>query len=203
MLPRAALYKTLSLATALALAAAIVVSTLAAELARARARSLTEVARRMADGDLTTPRAPNRRRRVRRARACARQLAKNLSRTLGDLSEERDRLGGILASMQEGVLLLDRSGHIYVLNPSLREMLLVGPDSVGKTVLEVVRHAELKELLDLGASLSGSRDARNRLRHDSAAALAGARGSAAWRSRRAAGGVRGRHRGASPRIAAP
>ena len=77
-------------------------------------------------------------------------MAKNLSRTLGDLSEERDRLGGILASMQEGVLLLDRSGHIYVLNPSLREMLLVGPDSVGKTVLEVVRHAELKELLDLG-----------------------------------------------------
>jgi len=48
------------------------------------------------------------------------------------------------------VLLLDRSGHIYVLNPSLREMLLVGPDSVGKTVLEVVRHAELKELLDQG-----------------------------------------------------
>jgi two-component system phosphate regulon sensor histidine kinase PhoR len=29
-------------------------------------------------------------------------------------------------------------------------MLLVGPDSVGKTVLEVVRHAELKELLDQG-----------------------------------------------------
>ena len=52
--------------------------------------------------------------------------------------------------MQEGVLLLDRAGHIYVLNPSLREMLLVGPDSVGKTVLEVVRHAELKELLDQG-----------------------------------------------------
>ena len=59
-------------------------------------------------------------------------------------------MGGILAGMQEGVLLLDRAGHIFVLNPSLREMLLVGPDSVGKTVLEVVRHAELKELLDLG-----------------------------------------------------
>jgi len=29
-------------------------------------------------------------------------------------------------------------------------MLLVGPDSVGKTVLEVVRHAELKALLDQG-----------------------------------------------------
>ena len=147
---RAALYKTLFLATALALAAAIIVSTVAAELASRTARSLTEVARRMADGDLTTRARQTGDDEFGELGRALDQLAKNLSRTLGDLSEERDRLGGILASMQEGVLLLDRSGHIYVLNPSLREMLLVGPDSVGKTVLEVVRHAELKELLDLG-----------------------------------------------------
>lgn len=149
-LARAELGKTLSIATALALAAAIVVSTVAAELASRTARSLTEVARRMADGDLTT--------RARQSGAdefgelgrALDQLAKNLSRTLAELREERDRLGGILASMQEGVLLLDGTGHIYVLNPSLREMLLVGSDCVGKTVLEVVRHTELKELLDQG-----------------------------------------------------
>ena len=145
---RAELAKTLSIATALALAAAIVVSTLAAELASRTARSLTEVARRMADGDLSTRARQTGDDEFGELGRALDQLAKNLSRTLGELREERDRLGGILASMQEGVLLLDRSGHIYVLNPSLREMLLVGPDSVGKTVLEVVRHAELKELLD-------------------------------------------------------
>jgi two-component system phosphate regulon sensor histidine kinase PhoR len=147
---RAELGKTLSMATALALAAAIVVSTLAAELASRTARSLTEVARRMADGDLTTRSRQSGDDEFGELGRALDQLAKNLSRTLGELREERDRLGGILASMQEGVLLLDRSGHIFVLNPSLREMLLVGPDSVGKTVLEVVRHAELKELLDQG-----------------------------------------------------
>jgi len=147
---RAALAKTLSVATALALAAAIVVSTLAAELASRTARSLTEVARRMAGGDLTTRARQTGDDEFGELGRALDQLAKNLSRTLGELREERDRLGGILASMQEGVLLLDRAGHIYVLNPSLREMLLVGPDSVGKTVLEVVRHAELKELLDQG-----------------------------------------------------
>jgi len=147
---RAALAKTLSLATALALAAAIVVSTVAAELASRTARSLTEVARRMASGDLSTRARQTGDDEFGELGRALDQLAKNLSRTLGELREERDRLGGILASMQEGVLLLDRAGHIYVLNPSLREMLLVGPDSVGKTVLEVVRHAELKELLDQG-----------------------------------------------------
>jgi len=147
---RAELAKTLSVATALALAAAIIVSTLAAELASRTARSLTEVARRMADGDLSTRARQTGDDEFGELGRALDQLAKNLSRTLGELREERDRLGGILASMQEGVLLLDREGHIYVLNPSLREMLLVGPDSVGKTVLEVVRHTELKELLDQG-----------------------------------------------------
>jgi two-component system phosphate regulon sensor histidine kinase PhoR len=146
---RAALAKTLSIATALALAAAIIVSTVAAELASRTARSLTEVARRMADGDLSTRARQTGDDEFGELGRALDQLAKNLSRTLAELREERDRLGGILAGMQEGVLLLDRSGHIYVLNRSLREMLLVGPDTVGKTVLEVVRHAELKELLDL------------------------------------------------------
>ena len=147
---RAELAKTLSVATALALAAAIVVSSVAAQLASRTARSLTEVARRMADGDLSTRARQTGDDEFGELGRALDQLAKNLSRTLGELREERDRLGGILASMQEGVLLLDGSGHIYVLNPSLREMLLVGPDSVGKTVLEVVRHTELKELLDQG-----------------------------------------------------
>lgn len=147
---RAELGTTLSMATALALAAAIVVSTLAAELASRTARSLTEVARRMADGDLTTRARQTGDDEFGELGRALDQLAKNLSRTLAELREERDRLGGILAGMQEGVLLLDRTGHIFVLNPSLREMLLLGPDSVGKTVLEVVRHAELKELLDQG-----------------------------------------------------
>jgi two-component system phosphate regulon sensor histidine kinase PhoR len=147
---RAELGKTLSIATALALAAAIIVSTVAAELASRTARSLTEVARRMADGDLSTRSRQSGDDEFGELGRALDQLAKNLSRTVRELREERDRLGGILAGMQEGVLLLDGSGHIYVLNPSLREMLLVGPDSVGKTVLEVVRHSELKELLDLG-----------------------------------------------------
>ena len=147
---RAELGKTLGIATLLALAAAIIVSTLAAELASRTARSLTEVARRMADGDLSTRARQTGDDEFGELGRALDQLAKNLSRSLRELLEERDRLGGILNSMQEGVLLLDPKGHINVLNPSLREMLLLNADSVGKTVLEVVRHSELKELLDLG-----------------------------------------------------
>jgi two-component system phosphate regulon sensor histidine kinase PhoR len=76
------------------------------------------------------------------------QLSRGLSKTLHELRAEGDRMRGILAGMHEGVLLLDGDGRIELVNPSLREMLLLGHDAVGKTPLELVRHAELKELLD-------------------------------------------------------
>lgn len=54
--------------------------------------------------------------------------------------------------MQEGVLLLDANRRIVVLNPALREMLLLPNDVVGKPLLDVVRHAELKDLFDTAAA---------------------------------------------------
>jgi two-component system, OmpR family, phosphate regulon sensor histidine kinase PhoR len=143
-----ALRNTLLIATILALAVAIVMSSAAAEFASRTARSLTATARRMAEGDLET-----RSRLIGSGEfvelgAALDGLAKNLSSTLVALKGERDRMSGILTGMQEGVLFLDRSGRVALINPALREMLLLGADSVGKTLLEVIRHAELKELLD-------------------------------------------------------
>ena len=76
------------------------------------------------------------------------QLAGNFSRAKGELEGERDLVGRILDGMQEGVLLLDRAGRVALMNPALREMLLLHTDAIGKPLLEAVRHAELKELLD-------------------------------------------------------
>jgi two-component system phosphate regulon sensor histidine kinase PhoR len=76
------------------------------------------------------------------------RVAKELASALTELTEERDRLRGILAGMEEGVLLLDEQRHILLINTALREMLLLGTDAVGKTQLEAIRHAELKGLLD-------------------------------------------------------
>lgn len=151
---RERLLKYVLVAFVLAVCAGVLLSSLAAELAARPARSLATVARRMAAGDLTT-----------RSRMVARDdlgdlgraldhLAKSLSSSLSELRAERDRLSGILSGMVEGVLLLDGSGRIVLVNPALREMLLIGPDAVGKTLLEAIRHAELRELLDQARSSS-------------------------------------------------
>ncbi len=78
----------------------------------------------------------------------ARGMAEELATTLTELTVERDRLRGVMAGMEEGVLLLDERGHIALINTALREMLLLGNDAVGRTQLEAIRHADLKELID-------------------------------------------------------
>ncbi len=76
------------------------------------------------------------------------QLAKLLSASKNELGAERDRTARVLDGMREGVLLLDESGRIALLNPALRSMLLLGPDVVGIPLSEATKNAELISLFD-------------------------------------------------------
>jgi two-component system, OmpR family, phosphate regulon sensor histidine kinase PhoR len=53
----------------------------------------------------------------------------------------------VFSGMQEGILLLDHERRVTVMNPALREMLLLRSDAAGTPFIEVVRHAKLNELL--------------------------------------------------------
>ena len=75
-------------------------------------------------------------------------LSGSLSVTVRQLRAERDRVGRILSDMQEGVLLLDAEGRIALVNPALRQMLLLGADCVGKTPFEVIKNEDLKKLIE-------------------------------------------------------
>jgi two-component system phosphate regulon sensor histidine kinase PhoR len=80
------------------------------------------------------------------------QLAGSLSSSLGELRAERDLLTGILSSMNEGVLVAGADGRIVLMNPALRAMLLVTQDALGKSVLQVIRNADLKQVLERAGS---------------------------------------------------
>jgi two-component system, OmpR family, phosphate regulon sensor histidine kinase PhoR len=144
----ASLRSQLALATALAIVVAVLMSTAAAQLSTRPLRSLIEAARRMAGGDLGVRSALAGQDEFSQLGSALDQMAGSLSTTLGALKAERDLLQGILVGMQEGVLLLDAESRIVLVNPALRAMLLLGPDVTGKTLVETVRHDELKHLLD-------------------------------------------------------
>ncbi len=75
-------------------------------------------------------------------------LAGSLATTLGELRAERDLQRRILEAMHEGVVVVDRDGHIMLMNPALRSTLLLGADAIGKLLIETVRHSELATLVD-------------------------------------------------------
>jgi two-component system phosphate regulon sensor histidine kinase PhoR len=135
-------------ASGLGLLAAILMSSLAAHWMSKTVRSLTAVARRMAEGDLSARTRLVGSDEVAELGRALDQLASGLMSALSELRSERDLLSRVLHGMQEGVLLLDRSGRVALANVALRDMLLLGNDVVGKSPLELVRNAELKRILD-------------------------------------------------------
>jgi len=76
------------------------------------------------------------------------QLAENSKRTVEKLGGERDRLAGVVETMAEGVLLIDRTGRIVLANGSLRMMVASSGQLVGKEPIEAIRNNELAEIIE-------------------------------------------------------
>lgn len=138
----------LPLAALLAVGVALATARMAASFIARAASDLTEVARGIAAGNLEIRAQAQSQGELGELGRALDKVAEELATTLTELTVERDRLRGVMAGMEEGVLLLDERGHIALINTALREMLLLGNDAVGKTQLEAIRHADLKELID-------------------------------------------------------
>ena len=134
--------------SAIALALALFLSNLVANRMVASVRALTDAARRMTEGDLTVRTRLEGQDEVVELGHALDRLAGSLASTLGQLRAERDLQRRILEAMQEGVVVVDREGHIVLVNSALRSMLLIGAESVGKLLIETVRHSELDDLLE-------------------------------------------------------
>jgi len=143
-----ALRQIFGIAALIALGVATFLSFGAAHVMSRSLRQLTSAARRMADGNLdvrTHLRGHDELTELGRALDA---LAESLSVTLSTMRTERDLLGRILESMQEGVLVLDAERRILLVNPSLREMMALSSETVGRIAIEVIRNAELQRLLE-------------------------------------------------------
>jgi two-component system, OmpR family, phosphate regulon sensor histidine kinase PhoR len=111
-------------------------------------RSMTDVARRMSAGDLQVRTRVTGTDEVAELGRALDHLAGSLTTTLNELRGERDLLERILQSMREGVLVLDGERRILLVNPALRSTLMLGMGVEGKAPLELVRNADLQEILE-------------------------------------------------------
>ncbi len=186
----------------IALGVALFLSFGAAHILSRSLRDLTTAARRMSSGDLDVRTHLRGRDEVAELGKALDALAESLSANLSTMRAERDLLGRILESMQEGVLVMDAERRILLVNPSLREMLALSSEAVGRIAIEVIRNAELQRLLETALASEGSHSGEIEIVGPQAAARAGARQGDVGPAG-AAGGLRRRHRCAPARVAAP
>jgi two-component system phosphate regulon sensor histidine kinase PhoR len=140
----------------IALGVALFLSFGAAHILSRSLRELTEAARKMSSGDLDVRTHLRGHDEVADLGKALDALAESLSVNLSTMRAERDLLGRILESMQEGVLVMDDERRILLVNPSLREMLALSSEAVGRIAIEVIRNAELQRLLETALASEGS-----------------------------------------------
>jgi two-component system phosphate regulon sensor histidine kinase PhoR len=133
--------------SAVALVVAFVFTNIVTRRISAAVGGLTDAAKRMTEGDLAVRTRLDGQDELSELGHALDRMAGSLSTTMGQLRAERDLQRRILEAMQEGVVVVDREGHIVLVNPAVRAMLLIGAEAVGKLLIETVRHAELDELL--------------------------------------------------------
>jgi two-component system phosphate regulon sensor histidine kinase PhoR len=75
------------------------------------------------------------------------EMSRQLETRLRELTAEKADLNATLASMSEGVLVVDGAGKIRLANQALRRQFQLGDEVIGKTVLEAFRNVGLAELI--------------------------------------------------------
>ena len=134
-------------ASLLALIAAAILSTATAHWISSSLRAMAQAAAHMMRGDLETRTRAKGTDELADLGNALDLLSANLRDAMRDLRSERDLLRGILASMQEGVLVMDKGDRIVHMNPAVRAMLLLGEDALGRPLIEIIRNSDLVELL--------------------------------------------------------
>lgn len=95
----------------------------------------------------------NRRLKVRKAPAEIRvlinafnQMADNLAQSIGKLTERKNRLETVLASLDDSLIAVDREGQVVMLNPPAAALFQISEgEALRRHLLEVIRHEGLYE----------------------------------------------------------
>jgi two-component system phosphate regulon sensor histidine kinase PhoR len=118
-----------------------------------RVQSVTAIARRYAEGDLSRRASNFGTDEVGTAARALDEVIQEFGRRLGALATDRARMEAILSGMVEGVLVVDRDGRLRLINDTARRMLKLESVSLARHYVEAVRQPGI--IQQLSAALRG------------------------------------------------
>lgn len=126
---------------------AILLAIVIAERTARPLRRLTQVAQRMAEGDLDARLFVSSSDEVGELTRAFNHMGEQLREKVHTLGEERGRLASVLELMADGVLITDDDGRVQLINPAAAELLNTSQsEALGKSFAQVVRHYQFIEL---------------------------------------------------------
>jgi two-component system phosphate regulon sensor histidine kinase PhoR len=139
-------------------------------IARGISRPLEEMQRgadRFARGELTRKLPVPSSREIGGLAEAMNQMAAELDEKIRTTLQQRNEREAILASMVEGVLAVDRDEHVITVNQAAAELLGIKPaEASGRSIQEVVRNADLQQLVGRALSSEKPVEAEITLRGD-------------------------------------
>lgn len=135
---------------AAALAAALAAGLLAALIARRINRPLRQLAQavlRFSSGEFHEEPLPSSQDETGQLTQAFNHMSTQLQTQIEEIKAERSKLAAILQGMSDGVLIIDTSGRVQLVNPAAENMFgLREGESIGHTLAEVLRHHQFVEL---------------------------------------------------------
>ncbi len=140
--------KTIGVTAAVAMVLSVVLAFFIAKRTTRSIRAVTERARRLASGDLehlVDAISPD---ETQELAVAFNSMALSLKQMVVDLSNERNKLSVVLATMTDGVAVIDGEGHVVLANPATESLLdLPSPHPEGQRLVEMVRDHDLQHLI--------------------------------------------------------
>jgi signal transduction histidine kinase len=120
---------------------------------RERVLAILSVARRYALGDLSRPAPDYGDDDVGSVARSMDHAVQELGRRIDSLSRDRARMEAILASMSEGVLVVNEQGRLQLVNDAARRILKLETGAMDRSYVEAIRHPGIVE--HIGRALTG------------------------------------------------
>ncbi len=113
-----------------------------------RVRVLTDTARRFTQGDLSQRALLDSQDDFGVLAKTMNLMAASISERMHDMDAERKKLSAIVSSMSEGVLAVDLSKTLLMLNPAAEKLFKIeAAQAVGKSLIEAIRNSQIDALM--------------------------------------------------------
>jgi two-component system, OmpR family, phosphate regulon sensor histidine kinase PhoR len=139
--------KAILIATATATLLAIFLTIIIANWTTLPVRRLTHLLRKLSSSEFSGFSAIDNADEVSRLNLAFTAMSQQLRTQIDELVGERTKLAAVLNNMADGILIAGEDGTVQLINPAAERMFkTTAQESLGKTLVEVVRHHQLVEL---------------------------------------------------------